>query len=61
MSYSGWRSNDATTRRRCAGAAREAVQPSSEASTSSRCDSFVTKPCLPEDLVKEIRSVLDDK
>ena len=22
------------------------------------CDGFVTKPCLPEDLVKEIRSVL---
>ena len=23
------------------------------------CDAFVTKPCLPEDLVKEIRKVLD--
>ena len=24
------------------------------------CDAFVTKPCLPEDLVKEIRRVLHD-
>ena len=24
------------------------------------CDAFVTKPCLPEDLVKEIRKVLDN-
>src|SRR5437870_12643426 len=23
------------------------------------CDAFVTKPCLPEDLVKEIRKILD--
>lgn len=25
------------------------------------CDSFVTKPCLPEDLVAEIRHVLKDR
>jgi hypothetical protein len=23
------------------------------------CDAFVTKPCLPEDLVREIRKILD--
>jgi len=25
------------------------------------CDAFVTKPCLPEDLVAEIRKVLDQR
>jgi len=32
----------------------------SEGAKKAGCDSFVTKPCLPEDLVKEIRRVLDD-
>jgi two-component system cell cycle response regulator DivK len=31
----------------------------SEGAKSAGCDAFVTKPCLPEDLVKEIRKVLD--
>ena len=31
----------------------------SEGAKKAGCDSFVTKPCLPEDLVKEIRRVLD--
>jgi CheY-like chemotaxis protein len=31
----------------------------SEGAKRAGCDSFVTKPCLPEDLVKEIRRVLD--
>ena len=30
----------------------------SERATEAGCDAFVTKPCLPEDLVREIRSVL---
>jgi two-component system cell cycle response regulator DivK len=30
----------------------------SEGAKEAGCDSFVTKPCLPEDLVKEIRKVL---
>ena len=31
----------------------------SEGAKQAGCDAFVTKPCLPEDLVKEIREVLD--
>jgi two-component system cell cycle response regulator DivK len=31
----------------------------SEGAKKAGCDGFVTKPCLPEDLVKEIRNVLD--
>src|SRR5438552_926099 len=31
----------------------------SEGARNAGCDAFVTKPCLPEDLVKEIRKVLD--
>jgi two-component system, cell cycle response regulator DivK len=30
----------------------------SEGAKRAGCDAFVTKPCLPEDLVKEIRRVL---
>src|SRR6202043_972511 len=30
-----------------------------EGAKKAGCDAFVTKPCLPEDLVKEIRKVLD--
>ena len=30
----------------------------SEGAKRAGCDAFVTKPCLPEDLVKEIRNVL---
>jgi CheY-like chemotaxis protein len=30
----------------------------SEAAKRAGCDAFVTKPCLPEDLVKEIRRIL---
>ena len=32
----------------------------SEGARRAGCDAFVTKPCLPEDLVKEIRKVLDE-
>jgi len=32
----------------------------SEGAKRAGCDAFVTKPCLPEDLVKEIRKVLSD-
>jgi CheY-like chemotaxis protein len=31
----------------------------SEGAKKAGCDSFVTKPCLPEDLVREIRRILD--
>jgi two-component system, cell cycle response regulator DivK len=31
----------------------------SEGARRAGCDAFVTKPCLPEDLVKEIRKVLE--
>jgi two-component system, cell cycle response regulator DivK len=31
----------------------------SEGAKRAGCDAFVTKPCLPEDLVKEIRKILD--
>lgn len=31
----------------------------SEDAKQAGCDAFVTKPCLPEDLVKEIRRVLE--
>ena len=30
-----------------------------EGAKKAGCDAFVTKPCLPEDLVKEIRRILD--
>lgn len=33
----------------------------SEGAKRAGCDSFVTKPCLPEDLVKEIQKVLNDR
>ncbi len=36
-----------------------ALQGISEGAKKAGCDAFVTKPCLPEDLVKEIRRVLD--
>jgi len=32
----------------------------SEGARRAGCDAFVTKPCLPEDLVKEIHKVLDE-
>ena len=32
----------------------------SEGAKRAGCDAFVTKPCLPEELVKEIRKVLND-
>jgi two-component system, cell cycle response regulator DivK len=31
----------------------------SEGAKRAGCDAFVTKPCLPEDLVKEIRRILE--
>jgi CheY-like chemotaxis protein len=31
-----------------------------EGAKNAGCDAFVTKPCLPEDLVKEIQKVLSD-
>jgi len=31
----------------------------SEGARKAGCDAFVTKPCLPEDLVREIRRILD--
>jgi two-component system, cell cycle response regulator DivK len=31
----------------------------SEGAKQAGCDAFVTKPCLPEDLVREIRHILD--
>ena len=33
----------------------------SEGAKQAGCDAFVTKPCLPEDLVREIRKILDDR
>ena len=35
-----------------------ALSGMSEGAQRAGCDAFVTKPCLPEDLVKEIRHVL---
>ena len=32
----------------------------SEGARKAGCDAFVTKPCLPEDLVREIRKILDN-
>ncbi len=32
----------------------------SEGARQAGCDAFVTKPCLPEDLVREIRRVLSE-
>jgi two-component system cell cycle response regulator DivK len=32
----------------------------SEGAKKAGCDAFVIKPCLPEDLVKEIRKVLEE-
>lgn len=33
----------------------------SEGAKKAGCDAFVTKPCLPEDLVREIRTMLDSR
>ncbi len=33
----------------------------SEGAKKAGCDAFVTKPCLPEDLVREIRNVLQSR
>ncbi len=33
----------------------------SEGARQAGCDAFVTKPCLPEDLVREIRRVLSEQ
>jgi CheY-like chemotaxis protein len=33
----------------------------SDGAKKAGCDAFVTKPCLPEDLVQEIRKVLDER
>src|SRR6185437_3408097 len=33
----------------------------SEGAKRAGCDAFVTKPCLPEDLVKEIKKILDQQ
>jgi two-component system cell cycle response regulator DivK len=33
----------------------------SEGAKKAGCDAFVTKPCLPEDLVREIRKILDNR
>ena len=41
------------------GADGHALAGISEGAKKAGCDAFVTKPCLPEDLVKEIRKVLD--
>ena len=41
-------------------AAGHALAGISEGAKKAGCDAFVTKPCLPEDLVKEIRRVLED-
>src|SRR5471032_1483743 len=32
----------------------------SEGAKQAGCDAFVSKPCLPEDLVREIRRILDN-
>jgi CheY-like chemotaxis protein len=36
-----------------------ALEGFSEGARAAGCDAFVTKPCLPEQLVTEIRAVLD--
>jgi len=36
-----------------------ALPDHAERALRAGCDAFVTKPCLPEDLVKEIRKVLE--
>jgi two-component system, cell cycle response regulator DivK len=35
-----------------------ALSGTNEGAVKAGCDAFVTKPCLPEDLVQEIRTVL---
>jgi two-component system, cell cycle response regulator DivK len=37
-----------------------ALAGASEGAKRAGCDSFVTKPCLPDDLVVEVRRMLDD-
>lgn len=38
-----------------------ALAGASEGARKAGCDSFVTKPCLPDDLVVEVRRMLNDK
>jgi CheY-like chemotaxis protein len=37
----------------------QSLTGTSEGARAAGCDGFVLKPCLPEDLVREIRKVLD--
>jgi CheY-like chemotaxis protein len=37
-----------------------ALAGASEGARKAGCDSFVTKPCLPDDLVVEVRRMLED-
>jgi two-component system cell cycle response regulator DivK len=39
----------------------QALAGTSEGARAAGCDGFVIKPCLPEDLVREIRNVLSSK
>jgi two-component system cell cycle response regulator DivK len=36
-----------------------ALQGASEGAKAAGCDAFLTKPCLPEDLLREVRRLLD--
>jgi two-component system cell cycle response regulator DivK len=38
-----------------------ALAGASEGARKAGCDSFVTKPCLPDDLVVEVRRMLSDR
>jgi CheY-like chemotaxis protein len=53
------KANDGTKRIPVVALTGHALAGASEGAKRAGCDAFVTKPCLPDDLVVEIRRMLD--
>jgi two-component system, cell cycle response regulator DivK len=55
------KADDRTSAIPVVGLTGQALAGTSEGARAAGCDGFVIKPCLPEDLVREIRKVLDSR
>jgi CheY-like chemotaxis protein len=55
------KADDATRRIPVVALTGHALAGASEGAKRAGCDSFVTKPCLPDDLVVEVRRMLNVK
>jgi CheY-like chemotaxis protein len=53
------KADDRTSSIPVVGLTGQALAGTSEGARAAGCDGFVIKPCLPEDLVREIRKLLD--